>query len=96
MPFTQRKKMVEKARSKGKKSKGSSSLGAGSSGGGGSGASEVTAGTQVCLRSSPIYHVGAIAFTTTDGVPRVGQLMEAAWSLQETCRFKIRTQLRYE
>lgn len=77
--------MVEKARSKGKKGKGSS---------GGSSTSDILAGMQVCLRSSPIYHIGAIAFTTVDGVPKVGQLMEAAWTLQETCRFKIRTQLR--
>ena len=85
MPFAQRKKIVEKARSKGKKGK---------SGSGGSGSSEIVAGMQVCLRSSPIYHIGAIGFTTLDGVPRVGQLMEAAWSLQETCRFKIRTHQR--
>jgi E3 ubiquitin-protein ligase EDD1 len=47
---------------------------------------------QVCLRSSPIYHIGAIGFTVTaDGIPKVGQLMKAAWSMNDTCRFKIKT-----
>ena len=50
-------------------------------------------GMQVCLRSSPMYHHGAVAFTTVDGPPRVGTLMESAWSLDNTCRFKIRTTL---
>ena len=27
---------------------------------------------------------------TCDGVPKVGQLMKAAWSLNDTCRFKIK------
>lgn len=44
---------------------------------------------QVCLRSSPMYHSGALAFATVDGVPKVGQLLESAWSLSDTCRFKI-------
>ena len=45
----------------------------------------------MCLRSSPIYPVGSVGFTVTcDGIPKVGQLMKAAWSLTDTCRFKIR------
>lgn len=47
---------------------------------------------QVCLRSSPIYHIGAVGFTVSaDGIPKVGQLMKAAWSMNDTCRFKIKT-----
>lgn len=36
-----------------------------------------------------MYHSGALAFATVDGVPKVGQLLESAWSLSDTCRFKI-------
>jgi len=48
---------------------------------------------KVCLRSLPIYHYGAIGYTIIDGVPKVGQLMKAAWSLNDTCRFKMKTSL---
>ncbi|XP_036356729.1 E3 ubiquitin-protein ligase UBR5 isoform X2 [Octopus sinensis] len=77
MPFGQRKKLLEKNKSKKKKNKDSSVN------------NEVVAGSLVCLRSSPMYHSGALGFTTVDGVPKVGQLMESAWSLNDTCRFKI-------
>lgn len=92
MPFGQRKKIVEKARSRGKKSKSTSSSSTKGPAEGSSSSSIVT-GMQVCLRSSPIYHVGAIGFTCADGVPRVGQLMEAAWSLNDSCRFKLKKRL---
>ena len=82
MPFGQRKKIIEKVKAKGKKGK---------SGGG----PDIMAGMQVCLRSSPMYHPGAVGFAFTEGLPRVGQLMEAAWSLEDTCRFKIRTHFRW-
>ena len=86
MPFGQRKKIVEKARNRGgKKGKASDAKNA----------SEIVAGSQVCLRSSPIYHIGAIGFTAVDGVPKVGMLMEAAWSLSSNCRFKIKPTIRY-
>ena len=80
MPFDQRKKMIEKSRTKGKRTKN-----------GALSAPEVVTGCQVCLRNSPIYHAGAVAFRITDGIPKVGQLLEAAWSLSDTCRFKIKT-----
>ncbi|XP_074657055.1 E3 ubiquitin-protein ligase UBR5-like [Tubulanus polymorphus] len=80
MPFGQRKRIIEKARSRAKKSKGGNS----------GGVQEIASGMTVCLRSSPMYHTGALAFTTVDGVPKVGQLLESAWSLTDTCRFKIR------
>ncbi|KAK2167028.1 hypothetical protein LSH36_32g04006 [Paralvinella palmiformis] len=78
MPFGQRKKVVEKARSRGRRAAKNT-------------ASEIVAGMQVCLRSCPIYHVGAVGFTTIDGIPKVGQLMESAWTLNDTRRFKIKT-----
>ena len=37
-----------------------------------------------------MFHSGALAFTTVDGIPKVGQLLESAWSLNDTCRFKIK------
>ncbi|PRD18610.1 UNVERIFIED_CONTAM: E3 ubiquitin-protein ligase UBR5 [Trichonephila clavipes] len=36
-----------------------------------------------------MYHSGALAFTNVGNVPRVGQLMSAAWNLTDTCHFKI-------
>ncbi|XP_069947908.1 E3 ubiquitin-protein ligase UBR5 isoform X2 [Cherax quadricarinatus] len=51
--------------------------------------SEITEGVQVGMRSSPMYHSGALAFSTSGGVPKIGQLLNAAWNLSDTCRFKI-------
>ncbi|KAJ8321996.1 hypothetical protein KUTeg_000467 [Tegillarca granosa] len=75
MPFAQRKKLVEKTKKKKSKDSGS--------------CSDVVAGSLVCLRSSPMYHAGALGFATIDGVPKVGQLLESAWSLSDHCRFKL-------
>ena len=86
MPYGQRKKIIEKARLRGRKNKG----------GDAKGASEIQTGQMVCLHSSPIYHVGAIGFCTVDGIPKVGQLMEASWSLNDIKRFKIKPTARYE
>ncbi|XP_066269411.1 E3 ubiquitin-protein ligase UBR5-like [Branchiostoma lanceolatum] len=77
LPFSQRKKLVEKARTRSKKS------------GTDTKSSDITTGMQVCLRSCPIYHAGALAFTTVGSVPKVGQLLESAWNLSDTCRFKV-------
>ncbi|XP_054724980.1 E3 ubiquitin-protein ligase UBR5-like isoform X2 [Uloborus diversus] len=75
-PFYQRKKLWEKARAKSKKQSNSYS-------------SEIVTGAMVCMRNSPMYHSGALAFTNSGNVPRVGQLMSAAWNLTDTCHFKI-------
>ena len=56
----------------------------------GSSTEDIVVGAQVCMRSSPMYHVGATAFTVRNGVPKVGTLMEAAWSLNDVCRFQIK------
>ena len=37
-----------------------------------------------------MYHHGAVGFNVVDGAPKVGTLMSSAWSLNDTCRFKIR------
>lgn len=42
---------------------------------------------QVGMRSSPMYHPGALAFSTSGGVPKIGQLLNAAWNLSDTCRY---------
>ncbi|XP_033727140.1 E3 ubiquitin-protein ligase UBR5-like isoform X1 [Pecten maximus] len=83
MPFAQRKKLVERTKSKKKKTKD------GPAAASSSGTSDIVTGTLVCLRSSPMYHAGALAFATIDGVPKVGQLLGSAWSLSDTCRFKL-------
>ncbi|KAJ9581588.1 hypothetical protein L9F63_023235, partial [Diploptera punctata] len=41
--------------------------------------------------NSPMYHPGAIGFTISGGVPKVGQLLNAAWYLTDLCRFKLIT-----
>lgn len=33
-----------------------------------------------------MYHPGALAFSTSGGVPKIGQLLNAAWNLSDTCR----------
>ena len=44
---------------------------------------------QVCLRSCPLYHPGSIGINISSGIPRMGQLLESAWNLDEKCRFKV-------
>lgn len=77
VPFAQVKKMWDKARAKAKKNR-STSL-----------SSEITAGSQVCFKNTPMHHAGSIAFTIVNGVPKVGQLLPSAWNLNDSCRFKI-------
>ena len=49
----------------------------------------ITVGSQVCKRKVPMYHAGSIGFTVAGGVPKVGQLLDSAWNITDTCRFKI-------
>ncbi|CAA9999619.1 unnamed protein product [Nesidiocoris tenuis] len=77
LPFNQRKKQWEKHRAKSSKSRPSV------------GSAEITTGTQVCMKSSPMYQAGAVGFTVLGGVPKVGQLLSAAWNLCDVCRFKL-------
>lgn len=36
-----------------------------------------------------MYYPGAIGFTTINGEPKVGELLDKAWTITEKCRFKI-------
>lgn len=80
LPFGQRKRLWDKHKAKSKKPI-RSSVSAG----------ELTVGSQVCMKNSPMYQPGAIGFSISNGVPKVGQLMNAAWDLTDICRFKIVT-----
>ncbi|KAL3282723.1 hypothetical protein HHI36_005894 [Cryptolaemus montrouzieri] len=77
LPFSQRKRLWEKYRAKCRKQRPSNSQ------------SEITTGSQVCMKNSPMYQPGAIGFTVAAGTPKVGQLQNAAWALSDTCTFKI-------
>lgn len=82
LPFSQRKKMWEKYKAKSKKPQKKDKDKDAST-------SEVTVGAQVCMKNSPMYQPGAIGFCISNGVPKVGQLLNAAWDLMNICRFKI-------
>jgi len=36
-----------------------------------------------------LYYPGSIGFNISSGIPRMGQLLESAWNLDEKCRFKV-------
>ncbi|XP_019763425.1 E3 ubiquitin-protein ligase UBR5 isoform X4 [Dendroctonus ponderosae] len=78
LPFVQRKRLWEKYRAKCRKQRQTSSN-----------QSEIVTGSQVCMKNSPMYQPGAIGFTVSAGVPKMGQLQNSAWSLSDTCTFKI-------
>ncbi|MGH0141036.1 UNVERIFIED_CONTAM: hypothetical protein FKN15_072458 [Acipenser sinensis] len=82
VPFSQRKKMLEKARAKNKKPKSSAGI---------SSMPNITVGTQVCLRNNPLYHTGAVAFSINAGIPKVGVLMESVWNMNDSSRFQLRS-----
>lgn len=77
LPFAQRKRLWEKYRAKCRKQRPSTNQ------------PDVATGSQVCMKNSPMYHPGAIAYTIAGGVPKVGQLQNSAWTLSDTCTFKI-------
>lgn len=80
LPFAQRKRLWEKYRAKCRKQRPCGS----------DRQQDIVAGQQVCMKNSPMYQAGAIGFTVAaGGVPRVGQLLNAAWTLNDTCTFKI-------
>ena len=78
-PLSHRKKIWEKVRTKNKKQRQTSAVTH----------SDIVSGAHVCLRNSPSYHSGAIAFTTSGGVPKVGQLLTSAWNITDSCPFKV-------
>lgn len=77
-PFSQRKKNWKKIQSKACKASSSNSN-----------ANDISVGSIVCLKNGPSFGDGAIGFTTKDGIPRVGRLTMSAWSITDTCTFKI-------
>ncbi|KAK9512923.1 hypothetical protein O3M35_001231 [Rhynocoris fuscipes] len=77
LPFNQRKMQWEKHRAKSSKARPYVST------------SQIVAGTQVCMKKSPMYQPGAIGFTVVGGVPKVGQLQNAAWDFIDVCTFKL-------
>ena len=91
LPVAQRKKLLDKYSSKkkalessGKKSSKDHHRGSKSSSSG-----EITVGSQVCLATAPLYQAGSIGYTCVGGIPKVGQLLNSAWNITDTCRFKI-------
>ncbi|XP_043283698.1 E3 ubiquitin-protein ligase UBR5 isoform X2 [Venturia canescens] len=78
LPFAQRKKLWDKYKAKSRKHRPSTVV-----------STDISYGTHVCMKNSPMYQPGAIGFTIANGVPKVGQLLSAAWNLDSTYRFKI-------
>jgi E3 ubiquitin-protein ligase EDD1 len=101
LPYGQRKRLWDKYKTKTKKpdksdktrttSSSSTSSNNANTASSQSTANEITVGSQVCMKTCPMYQAGAIGFTIYNGVPKVGQLLEAAWDLNLTnsCRFKL-------
>uniref|UniRef100_A0A914MX98 Ubiquitin-like domain-containing protein n=1 Tax=Meloidogyne incognita TaxID=6306 RepID=A0A914MX98_MELIC len=46
-------------------------------------------GSEVCTKSTPIYSFGSIAVNFSQRIPMIGVLYEDAWTLNETCRFRV-------
>lgn len=84
LPFNQRKKLWDKYRTKSKKTSRTSGSGDVHSSSG-----EIQVGSQVLMRVAPMYQSGSIGFTVSGGIPKVGQLLNAAWCLSDKCRFKV-------
>nr|CAD7394223.1 unnamed protein product [Timema cristinae] len=77
LPFGQRKRLWEKYRAKSRKHRPSTAT------------ADIVCGSQVCMKNSPMYQPGAIGFTISGGIPKVGQLLNAAWNMTDLCRFKL-------
>lgn len=45
----------------------------------------------MCLRNNPLYHAGAVAFSVSAGIPKVGVLLESVWNMNDSCRFQLRS-----
>ncbi|XP_062127292.1 E3 ubiquitin-protein ligase hyd [Drosophila sulfurigaster albostrigata] len=52
-------------------------------------AADINVGSQVIMKKCPIYQTGSIGFTSTNGVPKVGQLLNSVWDFSDVCRMKI-------
>uniref|UniRef100_A0A915NMV0 Uncharacterized protein n=1 Tax=Meloidogyne floridensis TaxID=298350 RepID=A0A915NMV0_9BILA len=76
-PFNERRKIWEKIRAR-KKQVTFESCGL-----------EIVVGSEVRTKSTPIYSFGSIAVNFSQGIPMIGVLYEDAWTLNETCRFRV-------
>ncbi|XP_018572709.1 E3 ubiquitin-protein ligase hyd isoform X3 [Anoplophora glabripennis] len=77
LPFAQRKRLWEKYKAKSRKQRPPNNQ------------AEIVTGSQVCMKNSPMYQPGAIGFTVAAGVPKVGQIQTAAWTLNDIGIFKV-------
>jgi E3 ubiquitin-protein ligase EDD1 len=77
-PFNERRRVFDKHKNKAKKYISTSS-------------SDIKIGAEVRTKSNPVYAANSIAVNLQSSVPLVGIMMESAWSLTETCRFRIYT-----
>uniref|UniRef100_A0A915EF78 E3 ubiquitin-protein ligase UBR5 n=1 Tax=Ditylenchus dipsaci TaxID=166011 RepID=A0A915EF78_9BILA len=82
-PFNERRKIFEKCRNKSRKHVTFDTT-------------EIVEGSEVRTKSMPIYSAGSVAINFSGGVPMIGTLMEAAWTLNETCRFRVTTPEQYD
>jgi len=97
LPFNQRKKLWDKYRSKSKKTtRGTGSTSNPSGNNSAPSTSEITVDSQVLMRVAPMYQNGSIGFTVHGGIPKVGQLLNSAWSLTDKCRFKVRRKCNFD
>lgn len=76
IPFSERRKSWEKNKSKSKKHLSFD-------------CNEIAVGSQVRMKTNPIYQARSVGLTMINGYPQIGILMESAWTLNETCRFQI-------
>ncbi|KAH9388256.1 E3 ubiquitin-protein ligase ubr5 [Tyrophagus putrescentiae] len=97
-PFAHRKKLVEKVKNE-RNGGGSNSASKSASKSSSKSSSttskqqqqqeEIVLGSLVCMRNSPLYQAGSIAFTTVGGLPKVGQLVNSAWKITDSCSFRV-------
>lgn len=84
LPFLERKLLIAQAQDKNRSSH-STTL----SGGTSSRSDLIHEGSQVCLRSRPIYSSGCRGIHIKGSALKCGELQESVFSLSEKCRFKI-------
>lgn len=49
----------------------------------------IVVGSEVRTRAIPIYASGSVGVNFSSGIPVIGVLMESAWTMSETCRFRV-------
>ncbi|KAI6173317.1 E3 ubiquitin-protein ligase UBR5 [Aphelenchoides besseyi] len=80
-PFADRMQMFENVKKKGREETGQTK--------------EIIVGAEVRTRAIPIYASGSVGVNFSSGVPLIGILMESAWTMTETCRFRVFTPEQY-